>query len=170
VNGEQKVLFREVQRFGQLWLWLLVVVAVVGTVAAVWPVLQEESGLSFWSVVGASTGLGITVAMLFLFVVLKLTTEVRTDGLFVRFFPLHLSWRTIDLTDVTSCHAVTYRPIGEYGGWGIRRSWHWDGWAYNVSGNRGVRLDYADGHHLLIGSQRPEELADAIQSLLARSH
>ena len=38
------------------------------------------------------------------------------------------------------------------------------GRAYNVSGREGVRLDFADGKHLLIGSQRAEELAAAIQT------
>ncbi len=37
------------------------------------------------------------------------------------------------------------------------------GKAYNVSGNRGVQLKLSSGKGLLIGSQRPEELAQAIQ-------
>ena len=54
-----------------------------------------------------------------------------------------------------------YRPILDYGGWGIR----WGpgkGWAYNVSGNRGVQLELLDGKQLLIGSQNPEKLAQMI--------
>jgi hypothetical protein len=34
--------------------------------------------------------------------------------------------------------------------------------AYNVSGNRGVQLEFSNGKRLLIGSQRPEDLAAAI--------
>jgi hypothetical protein len=56
--------------------------------------------------------------------------------------------------------AVTCHPITEYGGWGIR--WTLRGKAYNVSGRRGVRLDYENGKHLLIGSTRADELATAI--------
>jgi hypothetical protein len=44
-----------------------------------------------------------------------------------------------------------------------------DGWAYNISGNRGVRIDYKDGNRFLIGSQRPEELQQAIQPRLPAS-
>jgi hypothetical protein len=58
--------------------------------------------------------------------------------------------------------ARTYRPILEYGGWGIRYSPFGQGCAYNVSGNRGVQLELADGQRILIGSQRAEELARAI--------
>jgi hypothetical protein len=52
----------------------------------------------------------------------------------------------------------------QYGGRGIRRGRH--GWAYTVSGNRGVKLILAGGEQFLIGSQRPEELAAAIQKRL----
>ena len=57
--------------------------------------------------------------------------------------------------------ARTYRPILEYGGWGIRYTMG-RGWAYNVSGNQGVQLELASGKRILIGSQRAEELARAI--------
>jgi hypothetical protein len=60
----------------------------------------------------------------------------------------------------------TYRPIRDYGGWGIR--YGRGGKAYNVSGNRGVMLELSDGQKLLIGSQRPEELANAINLALGK--
>ena len=168
MNTDDTLIFREEQRFFQWWLSLLFAAAIAGAAFALGAglVREGEEGLTVWETVVGSLGLGVGVATFILFVVFTCTTEVRTGGLYVRLFPLHLSWRTIDLAAVVRCEAVTYRPIREYGGWGIRRTWSGDGWAYNVSGNRGVRIDYADGTHLLIGSQRPEELAQAIQSLL----
>ena len=38
------------------------------------------------------------------------------------------------------------------------------GKAYNVSGNKGVLLTFGTGKTLMIGSQRPEELAAAIRA------
>lgn len=89
---------------------------------------------------------------------------VQVDGqaLSVRFSPL---WGTrIPLSDVTSCEPRTYRPILEYGGWGVRYSPFGRGWAYNVSGNRGVHLVLSNGRRVLVGSRRPEALADAINA------
>jgi hypothetical protein len=78
---------------------------------------------------------------------------------FIRFRPfVH---REIRFQDIRRCAARTYRPIREYGGWGIRAGRR--GTAYNVSGNRGVQLELANGKPVLIGSQRAEELAQAIQ-------
>jgi hypothetical protein len=91
---------------------------------------------------------------------LKLTTEVRLEGIYVRFFPLWVR-QTIPFNQITRYEARRYRPILEYGGWGVRYGWRSK--AYNVRGNRGVQLELRDGQRLLIGSQRPEELARAIE-------
>jgi len=93
-----------------------------------------------------------------LFYQLRLITEVRPGGLYLRFYPLR--WRAIPYAHIKSCQARTYRPIREYGGWGIR--FGFKGNTYNVSGNRGVQLEFYKGRPLLIGSQRSDELAAAI--------
>ena len=65
-------------------------------------------------------------------------------------------------TDVLAAEAVTYRPIREFTGWGIRWRPGW-GWAYSVAGNRGLRVDLRNGSHLMIGSRAPEPLAEAVR-------
>jgi hypothetical protein len=99
-----------------------------------------------------------------LFWVLKLETEVRPDGLYVRYFPFHIHFKRFGAEDFSEYYARTYRPIREYGGWGIRCSFG-KGKAYNVSGNKGVQLVFKSGKRLLIGSQRDEELEEAIRSI-----
>jgi hypothetical protein len=94
----------------------------------------------------------------------KLITEVRPDGLFVRFYPLHRRFQHFRPDAIESCESLTYRPIRDFGGWGIRRGGK--GRAYNVSGNRGAYLAFKDGKRLLIGSQKPDMLADAIRSIM----
>lgn len=112
----------------------------------------------------AGLSIVICIVVLVLFATARLTTEVRDDGLYLRFFPFHLRFYRIPLENVIDCHALTYHPIRQYGGWGIR--FRLGGKAYNVKGNRGVRLDYNNRRHLLIGSQRADELAARIDHLL----
>jgi hypothetical protein len=107
--------------------------------------------------------IGLAVVGLVVMFKARLLIEVRRDGLYVWFRPFHLRPKKIDLDQVVSVTAITYRPILQYGGWGIR--WTIKGKAYNARGNRGVRLDYANGRHLLLGSQRPKDLAQAIERL-----
>lgn len=85
-------------------------------------------------------------------------TESELSVSFGALFPLYR--RRVPLDDIGSAEAVTYSPLAEYGGWGIR------GWGRNVAlnarGRRGVRLALRGGRTLLVGSQRPEALAAAL--------
>jgi hypothetical protein len=175
MSGGGDVLFREVQRFRQLWIKILFVflwAAVVGIQLLV-IVLVMTSGGSRQAVPGillsSLPGVVIVGAVTWLIFAASLTTEVRRDGLYIRFYPFHLSWKQIPLVNIVRVEARTYRPVAEYGGWGLRCSWNLKGRAYNVSGNRGVRIDYADGTHVLIGSGRADDLARAVASILSHA-
>lgn len=66
------------------------------------------------------------------------------------------------LENVVAAESISYRPLREYGGWGIK-GWSRRKIAYNVRGDRGALLTRADGRTVLIGSQRPDGLAAAIR-------
>jgi hypothetical protein len=95
---------------------------------------------------------------------MRLVTQVRHDGIYLRFIPFHWRWVRIEPERIKGVQARTYNPLLEYGGWGIRYGAR--GKAYTISGNRGVELEFANGRTLLIGSQRAEELASVIRGLL----
>ena len=161
---EEAPYFREVQKFRQIWIWL--VVALVGIVSWWGFIEQVILGREFGDR-PAPDGVLVVVWLLFgigfpwLFTSFRLETEVRSDGLHVRFFPFHFRFEHHPMHEIEHWEAKTYRPIREYGGWGLRRGWS-GGKAYNVSGNRGVELELAGGQKFLIGSQRAEELAAAL--------
>lgn len=166
---KSNIIFREVQQFRQAWLWIIILFIAgflwYGTVRQLMldiPFgIKPESDtalLILWVI------LGIALPIFSYF--LKLTTEVRSDGLYIRFFPLHFSFHRIPLDDLKRYEVRTYHPIREYGGWGI--CYGFKGKAYNVSGNRGVQLELLNGKRLLIGSQVPKELANAIGLALSK--
>jgi hypothetical protein len=158
----QEVLFEEEQSFRQTWVWallgvtLLLLVVPLGFVLGGAPVKPGSD--PFAGVIGLAGGIAVVIGVTWLMYAMKLTVRLDAEGLHVRFFPLVK--RDIPLDEIARWEARTYRPILEYGGWGIRCGWK--GMAYNVSGNRGVQLELANGKRLLIGSQCPEELAAAI--------
>lgn len=111
----------------------------------------------------AVTALGtllFSLGIVWLFLAMALKVEARSDALYIHYKPLKR--RTVQYQDITRVEACEYRPIVQYGGWGIRRGR--TGWAYNVSGNKGVRLTFHDGKDLMIGSERYTELAAAIEA------
>lgn len=160
---EEGLLFREEQRFRQWWVLLSVAVPVVAVwwlfvrqVLAGQPVgdrpLPDVAVWVLWAVIG----LGLPA----LLSVLRLVTEVRPGVLVLRFRPL--AKRIVPLEDLADSEVTDFRPIVHYGGWGLRWGFR-KGWAWTVSGNRGVRLTLEDGRLLLVGSQQPENLDVALQ-------
>jgi hypothetical protein len=134
--------FRETQRFDQPWVWVLI--AGVGVVSVI-----------------ASVGLGLVVVATgaILFYLVRLTTEIREDGVYVRFAPLHRSFREISFDEIERCEVTNFGLL-TYGGIGIR--WTPSTIAYMTTRGKGVKLDRDGEKSVVIGSQRADELAAAI--------
>jgi hypothetical protein len=118
---------------------------------------QSDGGLLFLSV--------LLVAVYLRLITVKLVTELRRDALIVRLRGL---WRKlrVDVTEINSADPVTFDPVADFGGYGIRTRHRRT--AYIARGNRGVQLVLSNGKQLLIGSQTPELLAARIHAALAR--
>jgi hypothetical protein len=178
---ESPVLFRDEKACGRRWwpLWAfggLSTAQSVGMLAffrAVKPPAAEDMGSLYIMLLALPAG-GVLLGAAFTYLTgtLKLTVEVRPDGLYLRYFPFHRSFRKMPLDNAVRCSAVMAYGPREYGGWvkkgrsgwGIRVGWKEK--AYITSGSSGVRIDYDNGRHLLIDSDRPEELCAAIEKLL----
>jgi hypothetical protein len=142
---EREPVFCEVQQFRQPWVW-----ALLGGIALLMFVL----GPVLW---GGLLVIGVVAGFMYS---LRLQTEVRADGIYLKLWPLHRSFRRILWSEIERYESIRYRPLRDFGGWGIR--WAPGKIAYNVSGNRGVWFERTDGRSVLVGSQRPEELVSAI--------
>ena len=108
--------------------------------------------------------IGFGILFPLFFYKLKLITNVRQDGIYIKFAPIHFSFKKIQLDNLKRHYVRTYNPIREYGGWGIKYGKM--GKVYNVSGNRGVQLEFTNRKGLLIGSQKSEQLNSAIEQYL----
>jgi hypothetical protein len=142
---ERDPLFSEVQRFRQPWIWVL-----LGGIALLMLVL----GPIAWG------GFAIVVVIAGLVYSIRLQTEVRADGVYLKMWPLHRSFRHISWSEIERYESKQYGPLREFGGWGIR--WAPGKIAYNVSGNRGVWIERTNRRAVLIGSQHAEEFVRAI--------
>lgn len=142
--------FHEEQSFRQWWLWLLIAVAALPTLV----VLTGGGGVAL-----VVLPLVVLAAIVSLFAFARLAVDVDRDAITVAF---HFLWptRRIPVADVRRAYAVTYRPLIDYGGYGVR--FGMKGMAYNVSGTEGVLVETADGSRVMIGSQRAKELEAAI--------
>lgn len=161
--------FREEQRFDQ-WIRVMTFLSaiLVWTISIRRLVDEQRVGngpMPDGALVLLLLVLGIAIPALFAYARLK--TEVRNDGLYVQFYPFHRTYRHFPFERIKTCTAQTYRPIRDYGGWGIR--YGPKGSAYNISGNRGIMLKFTDGNELMIGSQRADELANFVECRLKQA-
>ncbi len=108
---------------------------------------------------------GLCLPPLIVVGLLRMTTEVTPTDLRVWFGWIPTYRRFVAVGTIRRIEVVTYRPLLDYGGWGIRTGRDGER-VLNARGNRGVRLELIDGSRLLIGSQRPEALANAIEDAL----
>ena len=80
-----------------------------------------------------------------------------------QFPPFHFKSHTINIDEIERIEALKYKPLVDYGGWGIR--YGFKGKAYNVSGNLGVKVYLTNGRNILFGSQKHKELEKALKQI-----
>ncbi len=156
-------LFNEEQRFRKRWM-ILLLICIDGILYSVffYTYFHRESTKSPISA-GVLIGFSFIPILITMFVLmLNLKTTMNKTGVEVTFFPFLK--KTYKWVDVSKAYIRKYKPIKEYGGWGIRFSFK-SGRAFNVSGNIGVQLEFKNGKKLLIGTQKPDEITQFLLQL-----
>lgn len=159
LNGASR--YREVQWLRQWWLvlpigigvgvqWIIFIRQIIFGIPTGDNPAPDGFVIVFWLIFGI-------VFPLFLFSV-HLVIEVRPDELYLNLFPLRS--RHISLHTIQSAEVQTYRPLRDYGGWGWRYNFK-KGVVYSM--NRGVYVILQNGEKIMLGSQHPDDLAQAIQ-------
>lgn len=160
-----EILFTERQRFKQWWLWLILLgingLFLFGVFKQV--VSGQQFGDKSMSNIGLLITAGLTILLTILFLNFRLDTLIKKDGIYVRFFPFHLKFNYYAWEKLTKSFVRQYSPIAEYGGWGLRYGFLGKGKAFNVSGDKGLQLEFTDHKKLLIGTNKPDELTEALK-------
>ena len=146
-----EIIFEEKQKFIQWWLWAILLVFPLLSV-----VPFDGKGINSYYVI-----IGISIPLLFYF--FELRTFVTSEGLFFQFFPFHFKKHLIKIEDIEKFKAMEYSPLKEYGGWGIR--YGFKGKAYNISGNKGVKIHLSNGRNILFGSLKYKDLEKALKKI-----
>jgi hypothetical protein len=162
-----KLYFKEVQRFNQ---WYILVLNVITFAIVVFFITKEIIHLqqtsqatneAYWLLL---IGL-IPLLLILLFYMVKLETEIRKEGIYFRFKPFQRKFKFYDWKDILKFYVRKYKPIKEYGGWGVRAGTKKYGRAYNVSGNMGLQIELTNGKKILIGTVKATELERAITKI-----
>lgn len=163
----KEILFRETQKFRQWWLWLILMG--INGLFLFGVFMQVIGGQKFgdkpMSDSQLITATFFTIILTLLFTSIRLETIIKNDGIYVRFFPLHLKFKHYSWERLTKSYIRQYSAISEYGGWGLRIGIFGKGNAYNVSGDDGLQLEFIDNKKLLIGTNKPDDLTQILQKI-----
>lgn len=157
--------FKEVQRFTQWWLWLLLFPVAGLPVFGIYKQLilgrpfgdkpMPNAVLILFSL--------LCISILVLFRFMRLKTEIDVHGIRWEFIPF--TKKRVQWSEVKSAKTVNY---GFVGGWGIRLGTRY-GTVYNTSGNKGLAVELKNGKKFCIGTQREAELETYISYFCKKS-
>ncbi|MFA7152159.1 MAG: DUF6141 family protein [Methanoregulaceae archaeon] len=112
--------FFEVQRFRQVWIWVVVIfIAALAWYAFIRQIVFKQSfgnnPAPDWAVFLLLAIFGVIFPALFL--MMRLEIFVTGQRLVFRMFPLHPRWKEVAAAEIEGAMAIVYRPFREYGGW-----------------------------------------------------
>ncbi len=112
--------------------------------------------------------LGFGIPSLFYLLMGQLRTRVTGEEIDMRWGFAEVIKKKIPFEKIEGAEAVTYSPIREFGGWGIRVGGNKKkGWT--IRGNRALVLNLKDGTRFYLGSDKPERILLWVQSATKRS-
>jgi hypothetical protein len=157
MGGQTKPLFHEEQSLRQPRLLILTAIPpVIMLLLAIWQVgwghPWGKQPMSNAGIVGWTIFLWL---IYFRLISAKLVTEVLPNELSVAMRSLWRSYR-VSLAAVQSVRVVTFDPVKEWGGYGVRSTTR--GKAFIARGNEAVELELKKGGVVLVSSNRPDEL------------
>lgn len=174
--AKPRVAYREVTGWPP-WVLLLVWVCFLGGGGSVlWQVLRVLTGsevpdggpreLATLVVTGVVI---LLIPVLFHVVIGALIVEVTDEAILLRLGRPGLIKKRIPFDDITSMEPVTYRPIREFGGWGVRFGGGGKS-AWATRGNRALVIGLKDGKKVYVGSDKPEHLQSRISAVVGRRY
>ncbi|TDN89241.1 hypothetical protein DET49_107163 [Salegentibacter sp. 24] len=143
--------FKEKQGFRQWWMLLIGISCLAITLV----LLIDDFLESKTSLISKESTLAL-LCLIFLIILFNLSLHTRIDqrGIKTWWEPFHFLEKEFLWKDLQKISVRKYKPVQEYGGWGIRG--HGKTKAYNVSGNQGIQLVNSKGR-FLIGTQKSNE-------------
>lgn len=113
----------------------------------------------------AMTAVLLGFGLLMHFVMGGLTVLVQETRLLIHLGMVPLVRKRVRYEEIISLRSTTYRPLRDFGGWGIRS--HGVKQAWTSSGSKAVVLELAGGTELYVGSAEPEFLEEMIRRAMA---
>ena len=94
-----------------------------------------------------------------------LTVLVQETRVVIHLGSVALVRKLVPLDSIVSLGSLRYRPLAEFGGWGVRGAGKKQAWS--ARGDRAVVIGLPEGRRLFVGSDHPKRLEEAIRTAVA---
>lgn len=157
--------FSESQKFRQWWLWAII----AGTLLVPLGIVLYDiyAGHKSYTAAEILSGAAVPASIILLFLSFRLDSRIDETGVYYRFFPLQIKMNEIKWEEITKIYTGQYRPLADYGGWGIRYGLKGLGTAYSISGDMGLQVEVKKGRKILIGTLQAPTINKALKQLAA---
>lgn len=163
MESPTNILYREAQTFSHSLVWLVVLCITFSSVYFALPLIFEMTGDRSPTtpiVIASSIFLAIGFILPVLLLAIKLRTQVRDDGLYIRVVPFQSSFKKISLEDLQNCEPYEKREKEENK---LGLMYAISKKAYSLGGKRGIKLEFKNGQTILLESKRQEKIIQAIK-------
>ncbi len=171
----KKVLFEEKQKFGSPLFYLgMSVVYAVPTLIFLFAfykkfIVHEPFGnrpmSSLELILTAFFTFIVLAGSLYILIGSRLIVTITNQNISLTFKPILFKTISFDKTDIDNFEIRNYKPVKEYGGYGVRQGRKGLGKAYNVKGKSGLQLYLKNDKKVLIGTQRPDAILRAMKKM-----
>lgn len=172
----EKVFYKEEQKFESISLYVSMglIYATTAGVLLYGNIMQFVYNQPWGAKPMTNNGLLLTTVLVLLVLIIsgyllfgsRLVIEIDHGGINYNFHPFFKKTKRIPKESIKTHKVRKYKPIMEYGGWGIKKGQKGRGDAFNVSGNIGLQIVLKDGKRVLFGTQRPDAIKRAIIKLM----
>lgn len=156
------ILFEEIQRSQRVKNnWFYGAAAVLFGLVLLWNFFSHKETPVFTGLLWSGFVIFI-ILQVFTSLNAQLITQIREDGIYVRFPPYQFSFTRYDWDSIREIHIRKFNPLKEYG-YGVRLGPN--GRAYTVPGDTGIQLIFKDNTSLIISTKRPEEVMEVLKRI-----
>lgn len=168
-----RILFKEEQKHSTPWIFLVIIPTMAAIIffakynewfgdGAETTELDDILSLGILGIIMFMIMVGLTI----LFYVMKLTTQIKTDGISIKYHPFMRKEQFYSKAQIKKYEIRKFNPKREYGGHGAKKGKRKSGKSYTVSGRLGLQLYLREGDKVLIGTQRKEAIKYAMEKMM----
>jgi len=158
-----RILFKEEQKYRHPWVWLIVTIIILGVLFLRF--FGNRSLTQNELILASAISILICLGVYILFRKTRMEVSVLKDKIILRFPPFIRKEIVFSRDQIKRYYRRKYRPIKEYGGWGVKRK-NKNNIAYNVFGNVGIQLELNNGKRILFGTQRAIAFESAMKKMM----